>query len=97
MTTFKGIQTHRRVVVLGEGENGHDWAIPESDAEDDNTIGLNQDFAPRGRSRFQERVRNKLPESLDLSSPRHKTAFVRFYNVCLVWPHQYIPWELRLI
>lgn len=66
----------------GEGEDNHDWVIPETDVGEDNASDLTQNFAPRGTSRFQERVRNKLPDPLDLNSPGRKTAFSRFYDAC---------------
>lgn len=42
------------------------------------------DFAPRGASKFQERIRNKLPKPLDTKVAQHSEAIGKFYDACAV-------------
>ena len=53
--------------VLGEGGNEESWPVEENPSDDDHTTF---NFAPRGTSKFQDRVRNKLPKPLDLGKPQ---------------------------
>lgn len=43
------------------------------------------DFAPRGASKFQERIRDKLPNQLDSKVSQRSEALGRFYDACAVW------------
>ena len=56
--------------------------MDETHSEDESSSPSN--FAPRGASRFQERVRNKLPKPLDLSGTRQKAVVGKLYNACSV-------------
>lgn len=64
----------------GEGEGEGNWPVEESHSEDESN------FAPRGASRFQARVRNKLPKPLDLNNSRHGAVVEKIYSTCTVWP-----------
>ncbi|KAJ5586788.1 uncharacterized protein N7459_002553 [Penicillium hispanicum] len=64
-----------------EGEPEESWPVEETPSEN----GLDapsSNFAPRGASRFQERVRNKLPKPLDLSNTRHGVVVEKLYSAC---------------
>ncbi|CAG8948545.1 unnamed protein product [Penicillium salamii] len=63
-----------------EGEGGHEesWPVEENQSDDDHTT-LN--FAPRGSSKFQDRVRNKLPKPLDLGTPQGQ-LIGKIYEAC---------------
>ncbi|KAL4806905.1 Mysoin-binding motif of peroxisomes-domain-containing protein [Aspergillus unguis] len=67
--------------LRGEGEHNPDWPVQESEHEDlsDSTAA---DFAPRGTSKFQTRIRNKLPKPLNLKASRQTAALGRLYDVC---------------
>lgn len=70
--------------ILGEeGGDDQNWAIPETVAAESDSSSI-QDFAPRGTSKFQERVRNKLPEPLELGSPVWKRTLSKVYDTCSV-------------
>lgn len=43
------------------------------------------DFAPRGASKFQQKIRDKLPNQLDSKVSQRSEALGRFYNACAVW------------
>ncbi|KAI9931645.1 hypothetical protein MW887_010222 [Aspergillus wentii] len=65
----------------GEGERGENWPIEEGENSDDFQDPTTE-FAPRGASKFQDRVRNKLPKPLDLKSSRQSAALSKFYDAC---------------
>lgn len=68
---------------LGEGENEASWPVEETHSE----VGKEapaSNFGPRGASRFQERVRNKLPKPLDLRNTRHGEVVEKLYSACSV-------------
>lgn len=67
----------------GEGEGDQSWVIPETDNGGDISDST-PDFAPRGTSKFQDRVRNKLPKPLSLKNPGRRVALSRFYDACSV-------------
>jgi hypothetical protein len=68
--------------VPGEGGNEESWPVEETLSDDDHTTF---NFAPRGTSKFQDRVRNKLPKPLDLSPPQGQ-LLGKLYDACSVWP-----------
>ncbi|KAL4907336.1 hypothetical protein BDW74DRAFT_166776 [Aspergillus multicolor] len=68
--------------LRGEGEASTDWPIKESDHEDELSDSTAADFAPRGASKFQTRIRNKLPKPLNLKASRQTAALGRLYDVC---------------
>lgn len=71
--------------ILGEGENDYSWPVEPTDTEDGGDLEEPAaDFAPRGASKFQERVRNKLPKPLDTKVAQHSEAIGKFYDACAV-------------
>jgi hypothetical protein len=66
------------------GEGGHEesWPVEENQSDDDHTSALN--FAPRGTSKFQTRVRNKLPKPLDLRGTPQGEFAGKLYDACSV-------------
>ena len=74
---------YSRVLESGEGENEENWLVQEMHSEDE-ADPPPTDFAPRGASKFQERVRNKLPKPLDLTNTRHGKAVEKLYSACSV-------------
>lgn len=83
---------YSRASTSGEGENEESWPVEETQREDE-TDRQTPNFAPRGASRFQERVRNKLPKPLDLRNTRHGEVVEKIYSACSVWLCQ-PRWEL---
>ncbi|CAG8893130.1 unnamed protein product [Penicillium egyptiacum] len=65
--------------VPGEGGNEESWPIEENQS-DDHTRSSN--FAPRGVSKFQDRVRNKLPKPLNLRGTPQGELIGKLYDVC---------------
>lgn len=65
----------------GEGENDGSCPVEESNTRDD-ISDLAANFAPRGASKFQSRVRNKLPKPL---SSRQMAALSALYETCTVF------------
>ncbi|KAJ5308740.1 hypothetical protein N7508_004119 [Penicillium antarcticum] len=65
-----------------EGEGGHQesWPVEENQSDDDHTSAF--DFAPRGASKFQTRVRNKLPKPLDLRGTPQGEFAGKLYDAC---------------
>lgn len=74
---------YSRVSTPDEGENEDNWRAQEMHSEDE-ADPPSTDFAPRGASKFQERVRNKLPKPLDLTNSRHGKAVEKLYGACSV-------------
>lgn len=66
-----------------EGGCDQDWVVPETN-EADQRLEPSSDFAPRGPSKFQSRVRNKIPKPLDLKPLRQTAALGRLYDACSV-------------
>ncbi|KAL3496602.1 Mysoin-binding motif of peroxisomes-domain-containing protein [Aspergillus germanicus] len=64
--------------LRGEVEHNPDWTVKENDLSDSTAA----DFAPRGASKFQTRIRNKLPRPLNLKASRQTAALGRIYDVC---------------
>ncbi|KAJ5183422.1 hypothetical protein N7492_001038 [Penicillium capsulatum] len=62
--------------LQGEGEREESWPVEEAHSEDE------PNFAPRGASRFQARVRHKLPKPLDLTHSRHGAVVEKIYSTC---------------
>lgn len=58
--------------------------MEETHTEDEQDA-MSSNFAPRGASRFQDRVRNKLPKPLDLQNSRQGVVAEKFYSACSVW------------
>ncbi|CAL5872957.1 uncharacterized protein PFLUO_LOCUS7226 [Penicillium psychrofluorescens] len=65
----------------GAGESNERWPVEEIRSEDD-LDDTASNFAPRGASKFQERVRNKLPKPLDLSRSREGVVIGKLYDAC---------------
>jgi hypothetical protein len=90
-TTSKVRRIHRnterayysRALVSEEGENEENWLVQEMHSEDE-ADAPSSNFAPRGASKFQERVRNKLPKPLDLTNTRHGKVVEKLYSACSV-------------
>lgn len=70
-------------LISGEGENDGSYPIEEAEIRDD-ISDFTPNFAPRGSSKFQERVRNRLPNPRDARSSRQIAALGRFYDTCSV-------------
>lgn len=70
--------------VVGEGENEGSWPVEETAHNGNDSDNPSSDFAPRGASRFQERVRNKLPKPLDIHSARQGMVVEKLYSACSV-------------
>ncbi|KAL4928525.1 Mysoin-binding motif of peroxisomes-domain-containing protein [Aspergillus undulatus] len=68
--------------LRGEGEYNPDWPVNEPDNRDELSDSTAADFAPRGASKFQTRIRNKLPKPLNLKASRQTAALGRLYDVC---------------
>ncbi|KAL1854558.1 hypothetical protein Plec18170_004648 [Paecilomyces lecythidis] len=66
--------------LQGEGERSEDWIRQEAD--NDSSSDTRLDFAPRGVSTFQERIRNKLPAPLDLTAARRTGAMGKIHDAC---------------
>lgn len=71
--------------VLGEGENDPNWPAEVTENEDGDFADATTDFAPRGASTFQARIRNKLPKPLDAKVARQTEAIGKLYDACAVW------------
>ncbi|KAJ5545729.1 hypothetical protein N7494_003314 [Penicillium frequentans] len=67
--------------LQGEGEPEESWPVGDTHTEDEGDHP-SSDFAPRGASRFQERVRNKLPKPLDLRNTRQGAVVGKLYGAC---------------
>ncbi|KAE8152997.1 Mysoin-binding motif of peroxisomes-domain-containing protein [Aspergillus avenaceus] len=68
--------------LQGEGESDPSWPVRESENSDIGSESTAADFAPRGASKFQERIRNKLPSPLDLKSSHQRAALGKLYDAC---------------
>ncbi|KAL4972677.1 Mysoin-binding motif of peroxisomes-domain-containing protein [Aspergillus desertorum] len=68
--------------LRGEGEHNPDWPVKDTENEDDLSDSTAADFAPRGTSKFQTRIRNKLPKPVNLKASRQTAALGRLYDVC---------------
>ncbi|KGO75397.1 Proliferating cell nuclear antigen, PCNA [Penicillium italicum] len=62
----------------GEGGNEESWPVEENQSDDDDTGSSN--FAPRGVSKFQNRVRNKLPKPLNLRGTPQGELIGKLYD-----------------
>ncbi|GLI78461.1 hypothetical protein PoHVEF18_006776 [Penicillium ochrochloron] len=63
------------------GESEENWQTAETNSDSEHEIPAS-DFAPRGASRFQSRVRNKLPKPLNLRSSPHGAFVEKLYTAC---------------
>ncbi|PYH96382.1 proliferating cell nuclear antigen [Aspergillus ellipticus CBS 707.79] len=68
--------------LQGEGEHDPNWPHQEAEHSDDFSDSTAADFAPRGVSKFQERIRNKLPKPLERKVSRQSAALGRLYEAC---------------
>ena len=68
----------------GEGESEENWLAQEMHSEDEADVP-STNFAPWGASKFQERVRNKLPKPLHLANTRHGKVAEKLYGACSVF------------
>ena len=64
-------------IIIGEGDGEPNWTTLEDD--------VTHDFAPRGASKFQDRVRHRLPKPFTLYNPSWMTTFMKLYGTCSVW------------
>lgn len=71
-------------ICLGEGEKDENCPVDEANSER-NSGDTAANFAPRGASKFQQRVRNKLPKPLVLQNARHVVVIANLYDACSVW------------
>ncbi|EZF43363.1 proliferating cell nuclear antigen (pcna) [Trichophyton rubrum D6] len=67
----------------GEGEAEQDWTPqevdwPHTEYSDSTTL----DFAPQGPPKFQDRIRNKIPEPLKLKRSNRQEALARIHDTC---------------
>lgn len=69
--------------LLGVGEREETWPAAETNSDGEREIPAS-DFAPRGASRFQTRVRNKLPKPLNLRNSPHGAIVEKLYTACSV-------------
>ncbi|KAJ5629999.1 hypothetical protein N7528_003656 [Penicillium herquei] len=69
--------------LQGEGDPEESWPIEGAYSENEEDVP-STNFAPRGASKFQDRVRNKLPTPLDLSNTRQSAVVGKLYNACSV-------------
>ncbi|KAJ5763577.1 hypothetical protein N7533_002258 [Penicillium manginii] len=67
--------------LQGEGDQEESWPVEETLSEDEQAA-QSTNFAPRGASRFQDRVRNKLPKPLDLKNTRQGVVVEKLYDAC---------------
>lgn len=74
-------------LCAGEGEANAEWIVPESAGKEDaqSPADTTPSFAPRGTSKFRERIRSKLPKPLDLKSSRRSIALHQFCDTVTVW------------
>jgi hypothetical protein len=70
-------------LLSGEGDQEESWPVEETLSEDEQAA-QSTNFAPRGASRFQDRVRNKLPKPLDLKNTRQGVVVEKLYDACSV-------------
>ncbi|PYH44180.1 proliferating cell nuclear antigen [Aspergillus saccharolyticus JOP 1030-1] len=68
--------------LQGEGEHDPNWPAQETEHSDDFSDSTAADFAPRGASKFQERIRNKLPKPLDQKALRQRASLGKLYDAC---------------
>lgn len=81
-----GIPLQRLVeadLLSGEGDQESSWPVEEAYSEDEQAA-RSTNFAPRGASRFQDRVRNKLPKPLDLKNTRQGVVVEKLFGACSV-------------
>lgn len=69
---------------IGEGENDLNSPVEPTENEDGDSADQTPDFAPRGASKFQQRIRNKLPKPLDTKIARQGEAIGKIYDACAV-------------
>jgi hypothetical protein len=69
-------------LVLGEGGNEESWPVEENQSDDGHTRSFN--FAPQGASKFQDRVRKKLPKPLNLRGTSQRELIGKLYDACSV-------------
>ncbi|KAM5432614.1 hypothetical protein McanMca71_007847 [Microsporum canis] len=67
----------------GQGEAEQEWMPqevdwPQTECSDSTTV----DFAPQGPPKFQDRIRNKIPEPLKLKRPNRPEALARIHDTC---------------
>lgn len=85
---LRRVRIHRdciltRFTFSGVGEREDNWPAAETNCESENEVPAT-DFAPRGASRFQSRVRNKLPKPLNLGNSPHGAIAQKLYTACSV-------------
>lgn len=78
-------------LIAGEGHNEDNWPLEESPHSDNESDNPSSNFAPRGISRFQQRVRNKLPKPLDIHTARSGMVVEKLYSACSVWLQCWTP------
>ena len=71
--------------VSGEGQAYDSWAPQEVPREPQlDTDSSTENFAPRGRPKIQDRIRNKLPGPLPLKGSNKIEALARIRELCSV-------------
>jgi hypothetical protein len=68
---------------LGEGERDQHWTPQQVGAEQD-PISPSSNFAPRGTSTLQSRIRNKLPAPLEIRKIHRTGTLGQIHNACSV-------------
>ncbi|KAL6228946.1 hypothetical protein BDW75DRAFT_225948 [Aspergillus navahoensis] len=68
--------------LRGVGEHNPDCPVKEAENEDELSDSTTADFAPRGASKFQTRIRNRLPKPVNLKASRQTAALGRLYDIC---------------
>ncbi|KAF3394540.1 Proliferating cell nuclear antigen [Penicillium rolfsii] len=63
------------------GEPEESWQTAETNSDSEHDIPTSE-FAPRGASRFQSRVRNKLPKPLNIRCSPHGAVVQKLYSAC---------------
>ena len=79
--------------VSGEGENDLNSPVEPIEDEDGDYADPTSDFAPRGASKFQQRIRNKLPKPLDTKIARQGEAIGKIYDACAVRVYMSSDWN----
>lgn len=72
-----------RFGFLGVGGSEENWSAAEAQSDSEHEVTASN-FAPRGASRFQSRVRNKLPKPLRLCNSPHSAIVEKLYTACSV-------------
>lgn len=76
-SVWRSLTTH---LGAGKGEGEEDWATQEVERPIQSPIEPSPlNFAPTGRPRLQDRLRNKLPAPLQLNTLGKREAFAKLH------------------